>query len=413
MPRGVAGGIFLSYFAVFTVLLLAFALAIHFSFVASLQAQMSARLNTLLLAGARSAHIAGSTISVRQNFSPTALLAAGQGLQWFDASGKQIASEGLVPQQERVSTDEEAFFRVGRTHLLRTRVRPMVSPATGETVGLVRAAQDVAQTRGESGRLDEILIIGGLFTLAAGALGGRYLQIRSVQPIQASYDRLQEFSADASHELRGPVTAVKSNAEAALRDADDMRPADRERFTSISQAAAQMALLTDDLLLLARADQSMERELYVVDLTGVLKNLARLYGAEFESRHIELVLRVPDGMTVFGNPDQVERIFANLLQNALRYTPEEGGVEIEGAAGRSGVVIRVRDTGIGIPADQHERIFDRFWRAEAARTRSTGTGLGLPIARALARRHGGDVTLSSAPGRGSEFVVTFPARPPA
>jgi signal transduction histidine kinase len=163
---------------------------------------------------------------------------------------------------------------------------------------------------------------------------------------------------------------------------------------------------------LARADQSIERELFVADLGMLVGNVVGLYQAAFERRDVALSDRVERGVKVYGNPDQVERIFANLLENALRATPPGGTVELASARERTGVSVRVRDTGVGIDREHLERIFDRFWRAQTARSGSTGTGLGLPIARALARRHGGDVTATSRLGQGSEFVVTFPNRPP-
>jgi signal transduction histidine kinase len=395
VPRGVERNLFLSYFIVFAILLVGFVVAVHLAFVAALSSQMSAHLDTLLSAGVRSVRITGDRIAVKESSSPAETLTSGQGLQWFDANRKPIVSEGMVSGAQ-----------------LLTRSRPIVSPKTGAIVGWVRASQDLMQMRAEIWSLDEILIIGGIVALAASLVGGRYLQSKSVQPIRASYEQLQEFSADASHELRGPITAVRSNADAALRDSDGMRAKDRERFVSISQGAEQMARLTDDLLLLARADQPLEHELFVVDLSELVDRVLRLYRANFESHGINLRVEMPRGITVYGNPDQIERIFGNLLQNALRYTPNGGVVAIEGAEQRSGVTVRVKDSGAGIHPEHLEKIFNRFWRAEPAHTRSTGTGLGLPIARALARRHGGDVTVSSEAGRGSEFVVTFPTRPP-
>jgi signal transduction histidine kinase len=191
-----------------------------------------------------------------------------------------------------------------------------------------------------------------------------------------------------------------------------MRGTDRERFSSIAQAAQQMGGLTNDLLLLARAEEPMDRDLFAVDLSAAIEKLVRLYHSQFEARDIELTSHVPPGITVYGNPDQLERIFTNLLLNALRYTPDGGHVDIAGRQRREAISIHVRDTGIGITRDQIETVFDRFWRAESARTRSGGTGLGLPIARALAKRHGGDISVESLPGKGSDFVVTFPSRPP-
>ncbi len=413
VPRGLERRLFVSYFLVFALLLLGFTLAIHFSFDSSLESQMAARLEILLSVGARSVRIeGGNPVAIKHSLSATALLARGEGLQWFDRSGSLVGSEGLVPAQKRLTTFSEAFYQVSAAQVLRTRTKELIDPRTGAVVGWVRAAQDVGQIRSDAWHLDVILIIGGLFTLAASALGGRYLQVGSVRPIRTSYERLQEFSANASHELRGPITVMNSNADAALRDDAGMRTADRDRFAAISQAAKQMRRLTDDLLLLARADRSIERELFVVDLASLIDTVVRLYRPAFDKQNVLLASRTQSGIRAYGNPDQIERIIGNLLENALRYTPVGGSVEVQASQDRRGVSVRVRDTGIGIDKDQLDRIFDRFWRVQTARHRADGTGLGLPIARALARRHGGDVTVSSRLGHGSEFIVTFPDRPP-
>jgi signal transduction histidine kinase len=412
LPSGVERRLFLSYSLVLSALLVALMVAIHVSFVSALGSQMSARLDTLLAAGARSVRVVGDRFVVRADLSRTALLAGGQGLQWFDRSGKLLSAEGLVPRQAHVGDPTESFVQISKTHLLRTRMTPIRDRAGNRVLGFVRAYQDVTQTRADTWRLDEILIAGGICALIAGALGGRFLQTRSVQPIRESYERLQEYSANASHELRGPITAVRSNADAALRDAAQMRPSDRERFALISQAAQQLGLLTEDLLLLARAEQPLEHDVFLVDLSALLSGLLKLYRADFESHGITVEKHVPSGMAVYGNPDQLERVFANLLLNAMKYTPRGGTVYVEGVQQRAGAIVHVRDTGIGIPPDHMDKLFDRFWRAQSARTRSTGTGLGLPIARALVRRHGGDITAVSVVGQGSDFMVTLPSHPP-
>lgn len=412
IPRGLERRLFVSYLLAFAAVLAGFALAIHFSFVAALQGQMSARLGTLLIAGVRSVHVHGDAFTVRENVPDNALLLAGQGLQWYDAHGKLIDDEGIVPNAHVPLEAGDVFVAAGPSQTLRTRWVAIRNPANGRLLGWVLAAQEVGGTRAQAWQLDEILIVGGLLSLAASVFGSRFLQLRSVEPIRHSYERLRQFSADASHELRGPITAVKSNADAALREPDGMRAHDRERFSTISQVANQMERITNDLLMLARAEEPMTRDLFAVDLAASVENALRLYRAQFAARNITLKCDVSSGITIYGNPDQIERIFANLIENALRYTEPGGEVEIRGVHKREGTTIIVRDTGIGIAHAQLEDIFERFWRAEPARTRSSGTGLGLPIVRALARRHGGDISVTSEPGRGSEFSVTFPYRPP-
>ncbi len=411
LPPGLERRLFLSYFLVFAIVLVAFAMAIHFSFAGSLNSQMSARVGTLLVAGLRSVRIHDAHFAVKENVPESALLTAGQGLQWFDASGKPIADEGLVPAATFTSAAQDAFVPLTGGRLLRTRSAKIVSPA-GQVVGWVRAAQDVTATRTQAWRLDEILIVGGVLSLLASMFGARFLQLGSVKPIRGAYERLRDFSTDASHELRGPITAIKSNADAALRDAIGMRGEDHERFSAISQAAQQMSGLTNDLLLLARAEEPMNRDLFALDLAASIENVLRLYRSQYDARKIKLTSSLKSGTTVYGNPDQIERIFANLLQNALRYTLPGGEVQIANVQRRDGISIHIRDTGIGIPRQQIENIFERFWRAESARTRTTGTGLGLPIVRALVKRHGGTISVQSEPGRGSDFIVTLPYHPP-
>lgn len=411
LPPGLERRFFLSYFFVFAVVLVGFALAIHFSFVDSLQSQMSARVGTLLVAGLRSVHVQNTQFSVKENLPETALLTASQGLQWFDAAGKLAHDEGLVPAQKLTPATEDLLLPSSGGRLLRTRSAKILN-SQGKIVGWVRAAQDVTATRAQAWRLDEILMIGGILSLLASMFGARFLQLRSVEPIRTAYERLREFSADASHELRGPITAIKSNSDAALRDAIGMRGTDHQRFSAISQAAQQMSGLTNDLLLLARAEEPIARDLFAVDLAASIENVLRLYRSEFDAHNVTLTTKLENGVIVYGNPDQLERVFANLLQNALRYTPRGGEVQIEETRRRDAVSIHIRDTGAGIPPDQFEKIFERFWRGESARTRTSGTGLGLPIVRALVKRHGGDISVQSKPGCGSDFIVTLPYHPP-
>jgi signal transduction histidine kinase len=245
--------------------------------------------------------------------------------------------------------------------------------------------------------------------LGAGA-GGLALARRAVLPVERSFETLREFTANASHELRGPLTAIVTSADAALRDTERDPAHDRSRFEAIANGAKQMSRLTSDLLLLAGAERSLERELFVVDLTATLNKLIEPYRPRFEAAGIELNVVTEKAAIIYGNPDQIERVLANLLENALRYTPSGGRVEVDAHRDGGEFLVAVRDSGVGIAPEHLERVFDRFWRADPVRSPG-GTGLGLAIARALARRHGGDVTVTSRFGHGSTFVAAFPMRP--
>jgi signal transduction histidine kinase len=287
---------------------------------------------------------------------------------------------------------------------------PIVSPKTHQRLGTVRASEWNEQERVDIRYLDTGLLVGTLLAVVASGAAGLALARRAVQPVAQSLETLREFTANASHELRGPLTAIASTADAALRDGERDRAHDRSRFEAIADGAKQMSRLTNDLLLLAGADRSLEHDLFVVDLGATLNKVAQGYGARFSEAGIALSFATENATIVYGNPGQIERIVANLLENALRYTPAGGRVSVESGRDRGAILIKVCDSGIGIAPEHLDRIFDRFWRADPARSPG-GSGLGLAIARALARRHGGDVTVTSQIGFGSTFVASFPVRP--
>ena len=145
----------------------------------------------------------------------------------------------------------------------------------------------------------------------------------------------------------------------------------------------------------------------------LLEHVRARFTPAARERGVALRIAPCDPLRLYGNPEQIERIVANLVDNAIKYTAPGGSVAVACSVDDARVRVAVRDSGVGIAVDHRERIFDRFWRGDSLRNAAGGTGLGLAIARALARRHGGDIAVTSEPGRGSEFTVTLPRRPPA
>jgi signal transduction histidine kinase len=401
----------LTYLAVFAATFVLAAVAVRFAFVSDLDRQAGTRLELLARAGLRSVLFEDRGLQVdKREISRTALLARDQGLQWFDTRNRLLASEGLTPGAALGATRGRQPLRSeGRGY--DTLALGIVDPADGAIVGAVRSSELSDRRLGEIRWLDTGLAVGTLLALLGSGAGGLVLTRRAVRPVAHSFQTLREFTADASHELRSPLTAIASNADAALRDVERNPLRDHARFEAIADGAQQMSRLTGDLLLLAGAERSLERDLFVVDLAALLARLESRYAGRFAGAGITLRTRGRESEIVYGNPEQIERIFVNLLDNALRYTPPGGSVTVETAPDRVGLRVAVRDTGIGIAPEHLERVFDRFWRADAARPHD-GSGLGLAIARALARRHGGEVTVSSRLGEGTEFVVSLPTRPP-
>jgi OmpR-family two-component system manganese-sensing sensor histidine kinase len=365
----------------------------------------------LARAGLRSTIIHGDHLAIdKAEISNSALIAQGQGLEWFDRSSRLLGAQGITAgaASPPIEGAHELTFE-GRTFdTFTTSIR---NAQTGEPVGLVRASEWTVERARDIHGLDTGLAIGAVLAIVGSGLGGLALARRAVRPVTQTFRTLREFTADASHELRGPLTAIAGNADAALRDPDRDPERDRARFEAIADGAKQMSRLTSDLLLLAGADRSLEDDLYVIDLVALLQRIVGRFDDRFDAAGIELQLDPGHPVVVYGSPDQVERIIANLVENALRYTPQGGSVSITTELERNFQVVVVRDTGIGIAPEDGDRVFDRFWRADPSRVQE-GTGLGLSIARALAQRHGGDVTVTSVLGSGSRFMAWFPTRPP-
>jgi len=233
---------------------------------------------------------------------------------------------------------------------------------------------------------------------------------------QASEDRLRQFLADASHELRTPLQSIRGYAElfriGAAREPQEVETAMRR----IEQEAARMGVLVDDLLTLARLDETRDGERVAVDLAALARDAVSDACAIAPERTISLHAEGGAGTaTVLGDPHQLAQVLANLLRNALVHTPADTPIEVMAAREGDEARIEVRDHGPGLPAgEQPAALFERFWRAERARGRErgkAGAGLGLAIVAGVVERHGGRVAAADALGGGAVFTVWLPLAP--
>jgi signal transduction histidine kinase len=226
--------------------------------------------------------------------------------------------------------------------------------------------------------------------------------------LDAAFAAQRQFVADASHELRNPLAIIRTNVDVALADprAD---PEDlRQTITVVKRASDRMARLVDDLLALARRQEpTLEHE--PVDLGDAVAEASDDFVVPAAARNIVLDRAIAPGVVVIGDRDALKRAVANLLENAVRLAPQ--GSRIRLATGSEGdrAWIAVADEGPGIAPEDQPHVFDRFWRADKARSRADGgTGLGLAIVRQIAESHGGQVRLQSKVGVGSSFVIWLP-----
>ena len=240
----------------------------------------------------------------------------------------------------------------------------------------------------------------GPFVDAVGGLLGRLGQ---------EIDKQKQFTGDAAHELRTPLAVAKSTVQLALqqdRQAGEYRQALAETLDDIER----MERLINQMLHLARLDVAQDAgERENVRLDEVLRDVTGACGSSLRPGQKMVVGDLPE-VTVAGHRGQLERLFANLLDNAVRHGPEEGTIDVRLVIGPEGACrTTIHDAGGEIPPDALERIFERFVRIDESRSRrSGGTGLGLAIARQTARRHGGTIRLRSTPGQGTDFVVELP-----
>jgi two-component system OmpR family sensor kinase len=229
---------------------------------------------------------------------------------------------------------------------------------------------------------------------------------------KASEDNLRRFVADASHELRTPLTSIRGYAELFRRGANT-RPADLAKsMERIEQEAALMGTLVRDMLLLARLDEGRPFETKPIDLTTFASDAVADARAMAPSRSIALETNGP--VTVDADEVGMSQLLANLLTNAIHHTPPRSPIEVRLEATEKDAVVAVVDHGGGIAERDIERVFERFYRSDASRTRETGgAGLGLSIVAAIVKAHKGEVTAEATPGGGATFRVRLPAAPPS
>ena len=406
----------LSYLAVLTVILGLFTTAVRLTFTRSLDQQLTTRLESLARASALNLGFKDEPVGANAEDdelevdAEEILVSSNQGIQWFDAEGHLLEEQGefvlklpFDPKQS-VQSQTKPYPAKGFTI-------PVHDTEKGEFVGYTRVSESTQALNDTLRSLDLGLGGGVVMALALSALGGIWLTRQAMQPIEKSFRQLQQFTADASHELRNPLMAIKSNAAVALKYPEGIRALDADKFRAIASATTQMTALTEDLLLLARTDQTPTQIQNRVDLTGLLENLVQLYRAEADLKQLDLKEQILEHLVVFGDAVQLTRLFTNLLSNALRYSPEKGLIELQTEYQGNQILVHVNDTGVGMAPDHLEHIFDRFWRADRSRSYGSGFGLGLAIAQGIAQNHGGSITVTSQLGRGRCFTVRLPAHP--
>jgi signal transduction histidine kinase len=221
--------------------------------------------------------------------------------------------------------------------------------------------------------------------------------------------RRTQLLGEVTHEMRTPITVIRGQTEALI---DGVIAPSAEVFAGLADEASRLQRIVDDLTLLSRADEgTLEVDLIDLDLGAVAAGAAERLRPQFEYAHVDLVIDVgepPEPLPVRGDVDRLTQVLSNLLGNALGHSPAGGTVTVRCGRQRSLAFADVIDEGPGIPADEVDRIFERFHRASSTGAARPGRGIGLTIARSLARAHGGDVVVAAAGPGGATFRLTVP-----
>ena len=258
-----------------------------------------------------------------------------------------------------------------------------------------------------------IMAVLGLVALIIATIVGHLLSGKAMVPLKAAYEKQRQFAADASHELRTPLAVVMASADLLQNDPSIKSPFLKQVIEDVRDEVKKMTKLVSDLLVVARSDnKALKLKPSKFDMGGVTAQVARLMQPLAEQKQITLVAEKMPKVLVQADEQKIRQLVLILVDNALKYTPESGRVTVEFRKAEKGrICLAVSDTGIGISKEDQEKVFDRFYRVDKARSREMGgNGLGLAIAQEIVNLHQGRISIQSELGKGTTFLVELRGR---
>ncbi|MBW4506228.1 MAG: two-component sensor histidine kinase [Scytonematopsis contorta HA4267-MV1] len=338
--------------------------------------------------------------------------------RWYDAESQIVQFFGTTPETQLKTTS--GFETIKTTPLSKEILntiwlRQLTLPVYQDNllIGYLQIATPLTSSQNNLAQFRLVLLLIVPATLGTIGLAGWFLGGLAMQPIRDSYNQLHRFTADASHELRSPLSAIISNAQYSLISQSSNPEMQRQRLGKIVDTAKSMSVLVNNLLFLARHEGRLPPDsLQKVDLKSLIKQVADEYATQEAAQHLNLTYTLPtNAVSVLGDVELLRRVVVNLLTNACKYTPSGGQVELQLFVQPYWAVIKVTDNGIGIPETDLPHIFERFYRVDKKRARKTGGyGLGLAIAQQIVSAHDGYISAQSVVDKGSTFQIFLPLK---
>ncbi|MDM9381363.1 HAMP domain-containing sensor histidine kinase [Chlorogloeopsis sp. ULAP01] len=344
----------------------------------------------------------------------------GQGLEWFDAKGKLLVSEGntfpnaplaRVLFYSRLNKDAPVIEQHEYVRSVSIAVYTKQADRENEKLeGYIRASELTYQVA-LTAKSPELELIELVLIIFAGVSTVSLFWFM-FKPLKKNFQQLQHFNADVVHELRNPLTAINIAAEVMQSQSQQLTPLVAKKLAVILSCTEQLTRLVDDLSMLSKLDK-VEKDSRIhhslIPLDELLEDLVERFEPQAEIRKIYFESHLPTGIFVTGDAHQLCRLFSNLLENAFKYTAAGGRIALMLRIEKRFAVVHIEDTGIGIPQESIPLIFERFWRSDKARHKQEdGLGLGLAIAKSIVDRHSGQIKVRSTVGVGSSFRVYLP-----
>lgn len=411
----------LSYLIVMTVILSLFGTIVYLFFSRSLYNELDKKLESLAQATAPSfaevkINRSRYLLEVQQIPWRERFVQARQSIEWLDPEGQLLASQGNLQLALPPKMGFWTLQRLQQPAQIRTLTIPIENPLDGSLEGYIRVSQSTEDLETVQSKLLWGLLMGAGTIVGLLGCAGFWLTKEALKPVERSFKLLKQFTADASHELRGPLTAIKASVDVMQNHPERVHPKDAKKLAAIASATHQMIHLTEDLLFLARSATPAPQfaaEWQPIALNQLLRELVEFLEPMAHNKQITLHYSEQGKVSVVGHATQLSRLFSNLLRNGIQYTPSGGKIVLRLDYNHRFALVDVEDTGIGIAPAELPFVFERFWRADQARSRREGgVGLGLSIAAAIAQRHGGKITVSSQVQIGSCFTVYLPLKSP-